>query len=58
MHHGYDSSSACLDDISQCNLQSVCVCICEVSAGCENEHCTVEFRRPEAKRDKMDYRLL
>ncbi len=53
MHHGYDSSSACLDDISQCNLQSVCVCICEVSAGCENEHCTVEFRKPEAKRAEM-----
>lgn len=56
MHHGHDGSSACLDDnISQCNLQSVCVCVCmcEVSAGCENEHCTVEFRRPEAKRAEM-----
>ncbi len=39
-------------------IYKVCVSICEVSAGCENEHCTVEFRRPEAKRDKMDYRLL
>lgn len=27
--------------------------MCEVSAGCENGHCTVEFRRPEGKRAEV-----
>lgn len=34
------------------SVTSVCVCVF-LCAGCENEHCTVEFRRPEAKRAEM-----
>lgn len=36
-------------------IYKVCVfvCVCEVSAGCENGHCTVEFRRPEGKRAEV-----
>lgn len=49
MHHGHDGSSACLDGNISSVIYKACVCVCEVSAGCENEDCTVEFRRPEAK---------